>query len=71
MATWFTADLHLGHTNIIRYSARPFLDAEAMNRALIDGWNEVVEDDDDVWVLGDVAMGKIDETLPLVSELLG
>lgn len=71
MATWFTADLHLGHTNIIRYSARPFSDAEAMNRALIDGWNEVVDEGDDVWMLGDFAMGKIDETLPLVGELRG
>lgn len=71
MATWFTADLHLGHTNIIRYSARPFSDAEAMNRALIAGWNEVVDEGDDVWMLGDFAMGKIDETLPLVGELRG
>lgn len=71
MTTWFTADLHLGHTNIICYSARPFGDAEAMNRALIDGWNEVVDEGDDVWMLGDFAMGKIDETLPLVGELRG
>ncbi len=71
MATWFTADLHLGHTNIIRYSARPFSDAEAMNRALIERWNEIVDDGDDVWMLGDFAMGKIDETLPLVGELRG
>lgn len=71
MATWFTADLHLGHTNIIRYSARPFSDAEAMNRALIDRWNEVVDEGDDVWMLGDFAMGKIDETLPIVGALRG
>jgi calcineurin-like phosphoesterase family protein len=71
MTVWFTADLHLGHTNIIRYSARPFVDAAAMNRALIDRWNEVVGDDDDVWMLGDFAMGKIDETLPLVAQLRG
>jgi calcineurin-like phosphoesterase family protein len=71
MSTWFTADLHLGHANIIQYCARPFTDVEAMNRALIEQWNEVVDDGDDVWVLGDVAMGKIAETLPLVSELRG
>lgn len=71
MTTWFTADLHLGHANIIRYSDRPFLDADAMNRALIDRWNEVVDDGDDVWMLGDFAMGKIDETLPLVGKLGG
>jgi len=36
--TWFTADLHLGHRNIISYCERPFLDAAEMNDALIEGW---------------------------------
>jgi calcineurin-like phosphoesterase family protein len=71
MTTWFTADLHLGHQNIIRYCDRPFDDVEAMNRALVDGWNEVVGDDDVVWVLGDFALGRIAETLPLAGELRG
>lgn len=71
MTTWFTADLHLGHTNIIRYCDRPFTEAGAMNRTLIDRWNEVVADDDDVWVLGDFALGRIDDTLPLAGRLRG
>jgi calcineurin-like phosphoesterase family protein len=71
MTTWFTADLHLGHRNIIDYCGRPFGDAEAMNRALVDGWNDVVVEDDDVWVLGDFALGKLADTLPLVRELRG
>jgi calcineurin-like phosphoesterase family protein len=28
MQVWFTADLHLGHANILRYCNRPFLSAE-------------------------------------------
>ena len=71
MAVWFTSDLHLGHVNIIRYSCRPFADVDAMDRALIDGWNEVVTPGDDVWVLGDVAMGRIDSTLALAARLRG
>lgn len=71
MATWFTADLHLGHRNIIDYCDRPFADVDAMNRALIDNWNEVVTETDTVWVLGDFALGKIAKTLPLVAELKG
>lgn len=71
MARWFTADLHFGHTNIIEYSARPFANAEAMAGALIGGWNEVVDPTDEVWVLGDFALGKIAETLPLAGELSG
>ena len=55
MALWLTSDLHFGHENIIRYCDRPFADVDAMNRALVDRWNEVVGDDDVVWVLGDFA----------------
>jgi len=71
MTTWFTSDLHFGHANIIEYSGRPFTDAEQMNRSLIERWNTLVQPGDTVWVLGDVAMGRITETLPLVAELAG
>jgi calcineurin-like phosphoesterase family protein len=71
MTTWFTADLHFGHANIIQYCARPFLDVDSMNNVLVDRWNESVKPADTVWVLGDVALGRIDETLELVGELNG
>ena len=71
MANWFTADLHLGHHNIISYCGRPFADVEVMNNALVKGWNGVVAEDDTVWVVGDFALGKIVETLPIASLLHG
>ncbi len=71
MRRWFTADLHLGHANIIRYCDRPFADTPTMNAELIRRWNDIVADDDEVWVLGDVALGTIAETLPLIDELAG
>lgn len=71
MTTWFTSDLHFGHANIIQYSGRPFGDVDHMNRSLIDRWNALVQPDDTVWVLGDVAMGRIADTLPLVGQLAG
>jgi calcineurin-like phosphoesterase family protein len=36
METWFTADLHLGHGNIIKYSNRPFMTTEEIERAQVD-----------------------------------
>ena len=36
---WFTSDQHWGHTNIIRFSERPFADVESMNEALIETWH--------------------------------
>jgi len=71
MTRYWTSDLHLGHTNIIRYTGRPFADVDEMNRALIEQWNDVVTDTDEVWVLGDVALGRIDETLGLVKQRAG
>ena len=71
MTVWFTADLHLGHSNIIEYSSRPFADAAEMDATLIRRWNELVEPGDDVWVLGDFAMGKIRDTLPRAAQLRG
>jgi len=71
MTRWFTADLHLGHANIIRYCDRPWADVDAMDRGLIERWNATVADGDEVLVLGDVAMGRVDESLALVHELAG
>lgn len=68
---WFTADLHLGHTNIIGYCERPFGSTEAMDDALVAGWNQVVGPDDEVWVLGDLAMGRIAESLEVAAQLAG
>ena len=71
MEQWFTADLHLGHVNIISYSGRPFSDVVEMNEAIVERWYEVVATDDRVLVLGDVAMGCIDDTLKIAGRLNG
>lgn len=69
--TWFTADLHLGHEKIIELCCRPFRTVDEMNRMIIEKWNERVDPDDTVWLLGDVAMGQIDDTLKLIEQLHG
>jgi calcineurin-like phosphoesterase family protein len=71
MTVWFSSDLHFGHANIIKYCERPFNDVGHMNQALISGWNEVVQPGDTVWVLGDVSLGSIEDSLALVGRLNG
>jgi calcineurin-like phosphoesterase family protein len=71
MTRFFTADLHFGHVNIIRYCDRPFPNVDAMNEGLVERWNAAVTDDDEVWVLGDVAMGQILDSLRHVRRLAG
>ena len=58
MTTWWTSDTHFSHANIIRYAKRPFADVAEMNRQLIIRWNERVAPDDEVWHLGDLALGR-------------
>jgi calcineurin-like phosphoesterase family protein len=70
-STWFTSDLHLGHTNIITYCNRPFSNVDEMNEALIEAWNSVVYPSDQVFILGDLALGHVEDSLPLVSFLAG
>jgi calcineurin-like phosphoesterase family protein len=68
---WFTADWHLGHQRIIELSHRPFRDLDDMHRQLIERHNDVVRPNDTVWVIGDVCMGSISESLALVSRFHG
>ena len=69
--TWFTSDLHLGHIRILELCNRPFADVDEMNEAIIGNWNSVVDHTDVVFVLGDVALGKIADSLSLVKRLNG
>jgi calcineurin-like phosphoesterase family protein len=81
---YWTSDLHLGHKNISEYCPdRQNLVADykqmsfdgsvvhAMNEALIESWNSVVEPYDNVIIVGDLCMGKIEESLSLVPRLNG
>jgi calcineurin-like phosphoesterase family protein len=68
---WFTSDLHLGHARIIELCNRPFRDVDHMNEELVTRWNERVTDADVVFILGDLALGKIDESLEWVKHLAG
>jgi len=71
MSIWFTSDLHVGHANIIKYCDRPFADVDEMNIALVERWNNLVSPRDIVYILGDLAMGKLDDSLAVVEMLRG
>lgn len=71
MTMYYTSDLHFGHANIIRFCDRPFSGVPEMNSRLVELWNETVTDDDTVWVLGDVALGSLDESLAQIGRLAG
>jgi calcineurin-like phosphoesterase family protein len=71
MTLFFTSDLHFGHANIIKHSGRPFADLAEMHTELVDRWNAVVRTNDDVYILGDFHLGKLDFVLSWAPLLAG
>jgi calcineurin-like phosphoesterase family protein len=57
MAVWFTSDTHFGDPRILRIDKRPYPDLAAHDAALIAAWNATVASEDEVWHLGDFALG--------------
>lgn len=51
---YFIADTHFSEENIILYENRPFKNTEEMDSGLASRWNQVVNNNDDVFVLGDL-----------------
>jgi calcineurin-like phosphoesterase family protein len=68
MAVFFTSDTHFGHGGALGLYRRPFASVAAMNETLVARWNETVAPDDEVWHLGDFAIGQ---PAAVVAELLG
>lgn len=59
MKTYITSDIHWGHTNILKFCAQSRArfknDVSYMNEAIVKEWNESVNVEDLVYILGDVA----------------
>lgn len=71
-ATWFVADLHLGHEKVSKI--RGFPTAEHHDDAVYDSWLEVVRPQDRVFVLGDISGGSLfgeEQALKTLSRLPG
>ena len=71
MNVWITSDQHWGHSNIIKYTGRPYNDVHEMDADLIAKWNALVGKEDIVWHLGDFCMGDKERVRHYVSQLNG
>ena len=69
MSNWYTADTHFGHANIIKYCDRPFESTEEMDEFIIRSMSESVDDDDDLWILGDFAFGRQTKAVGYLSRV--
>lgn len=53
---WFTSDFHFGHEHVRQACNRPFVNTARMDKHLIRNYNKVVETNDVVYILGDLAL---------------
>ena len=51
---YITSDLHLMHNQEFIYKPRGYDSAVEMSEDLVNKWNEVIHEDDTVYVLGDL-----------------
>lgn len=68
MAIYFTSDLHLGHKNVLQFNNRPFGDIEEMNNKLIQNINDTVQENDELWILGDFSLRMKKEEVRKIRE---
>jgi calcineurin-like phosphoesterase family protein len=66
---WFSSDQHFGHRNILEFAGRPFRSVDHMNTALIDSINTAVPAGDELWLLGDLALGPIEASLSVLRRI--
>lgn len=71
MKTWFISDLHLQHSNILKFEDRPFETIEEMESKMIDAWNSVVGKNDLVYMLGDFCFGGVNKWIEILDKLKG
>ena len=70
---YFTADLHFGHSNILKHSPkRPYsdmVDIAAHDEWLLDLWRSTVDKRDTIYILGDLTFLKSENARHLLERL--
>lgn len=71
MKKYVISDLHFNHKKILEYCGRPFKTVEEMNQTIINNWNDIINEDDVVYVLGDFCFGNKEMLKEITSQLKG
>ena len=66
-STWLISDTHFFHANIGQYCSRP----AGWQELIIENWNRFIQPEDPVLHLGDLSMGKKEDTEVLIPLLNG
>ena len=68
---YFISDTHFGHVNVLKFDKRPFKNIDEMNSTIINNWNNKVNDDDHIWILGDFCYRSANPPEYYLSQLRG
>ena len=68
---WVTSDWHFYHDRSFLYEPRGFKSVWEMNEAIISRHNEVVQPEDDIYVLGDLMLNNNDAGIAAIKQLKG
>lgn len=71
MKVFFIADTHFGDSNILRYENRPFSSTVDMDNALIHNWNNIVSEEDKVFLVGDFSAHGFGKSREICHQLNG
>lgn len=68
---YFSSDHHFQHAKVIEYCKRPYSTQMAMDSDMIEKWNSVIKDKDDVYYLGDLTLGNWGTARSYLKQLKG
>lgn len=68
---YLTSDLHFCHDREFLFKPRGFENVYDMNEAIVKNWNETIDMEDDVYVLGDLMLNNNYEGARLIKNLKG
>ena len=68
---WITSDLHIQHDKEFIWKVRGFNSITEMNDAIVSRWNNLIDKEDDIYVLGDLMLGDSNKGIEYLKRLNG
>ena len=68
---WFTSDFHFGHDKDFLYGPRGFHYSWEHDYTILGDWNAIVNENDEVYILGDLMLGNNDYGRHMIEQLNG
>ena len=68
---YFISDCHFNHDKEFIWKERGYNSIKEMNKDIVKKWNNIIDDNDIIYHLGDLALGNVDEAIKYIKQLKG